>query len=132
MVMNKIIEATRGAVAPVYDCKRDIYPGFDSYSRKCNICIFFALVLAKFDGKWGTVYLNNRFPLPTLLHAGYSEKFKKYIKNIIRNTFGIFNGISSDINCFITIIHVAIINVFLTKGFDIKNSINGEFIHFHM
>ena len=28
----------------------------------------------EFGGKWGTEYLNTRFPLPILLRAGYSEK----------------------------------------------------------
>ena len=31
----------------------------------------------KFGGKWGTERLNNRFPLPTLLCAGYSVKLNK-------------------------------------------------------
>ena len=29
-----------------------------------------------FGGKWGTEFLNTRFPLPNLLCAGYSEKLK--------------------------------------------------------
>ena len=31
----------------------------------------------KFDEKWKTKCLKNRFPLPTLLYAGYSVKLKK-------------------------------------------------------
>ena len=68
--------------------------GFDPHSRRWNIYIhwyfqFFALVsrlsaalsLAiqhamppEFGRKWGTECLNTRFPLPTLLCAGYSVK----------------------------------------------------------
>ena len=68
--------------------------GFDHYSRRWNIYLnlyfhFFALVSRlssalssatqhamppEFGRKWGTECLNTRFPLPTLLCAGYSVK----------------------------------------------------------
>ena len=68
--------------------------GFDPHSRKINIYFnlyfhFFALVSSQsaalssatqhemppeLGGKWGTECLNTRFPLPTLLCAGYSVK----------------------------------------------------------
>ena len=67
---------------------------FDPHSRRWNIYLnlyfhFFALesrlnaalssatqhaMPPKFGRKWGTEYLNTRFPLPTLLCAGYSVK----------------------------------------------------------
>ena len=68
--------------------------GFDLHSRKRNIYLhlyfhFFAPVSRQsgvlsfatqhamppdLGGKWGTECLNTRFPLPTLLCAGYSVK----------------------------------------------------------
>ena len=65
--------------------------GFDPYSRRCNIYLnlyfhFLALVSrlsaaltqrampSKFGRKWVTECLNTRFPLNTLLCAGYSVK----------------------------------------------------------
>ena len=68
--------------------------GFDSHSRKWNLYLhlylnFFALVSRQsaalnsttqhtmppeLGGKWGTECLNTRFPLPSLLCAGYSVK----------------------------------------------------------
>ena len=37
----------------------------------------------EFGRKWGTECLNNRFPLPTLLYAGYSVKLIYYLFNVI-------------------------------------------------
>ena len=73
--------------------------GFDPHTRRWNIYLnlyfhFFALVSRtsaalssatqhavrpEFGRKWGTECLNTRFPLPTLLCAGYSVKLKKKI-----------------------------------------------------
>ena len=87
------IEAIRGAAARGVTVK-PTGCGFDAYSRRWNIYLnlyfhFFALVSRlsaalsyatqhamppEFGRKWGTEYLNTRFPLPTLLYAGYSVK----------------------------------------------------------
>ena len=91
---NKIakFEASRGAAARSVTVK-PTGCGFDPHWRRWNIYLnlyfhFFALVLRlsaalsfatqhamppEFGRKWGTEYLNNRFPLPTL-RAGYSVK----------------------------------------------------------
>ena len=73
--------------------------GFNHYSRKLNIYFhlyfhFFALVSRQssvlssatqhamppeLGGMWGTVCLNIRFPLPTLLCAGYRVKLKLFL-----------------------------------------------------
>ena len=37
----------------------------------------------EFGGKWGTEFLNTRFPLPTLLCAGYSVKLIMMMMTII-------------------------------------------------
>ena len=41
---------------------------------------------AEFGRKWGTEGLNTRFPLPTLLCAGYSEELFVLILNYLRDT----------------------------------------------
>ena len=82
--------------------------GFDPHSRRCNIYLnvyfhFFALVSRrsgalcsatqyamppKFVRKWETECLNTRFPLPTLLCAGYSVMLKKILlKEVEGNRF---------------------------------------------
>ena len=80
--------AARGVTVKPTGC------GFDPHSRRWNICLnlyfhFFALVSKlsaalssatqhamppEFSRKWGTECLNTRFPLATLLCAGYSVK----------------------------------------------------------
>ena len=87
------LEASRGARAQSVTVK-SIGCGFDTHSRKWNIYLhlyfhFFALVSRQstalssaiqhaippaLGGRWGTECLNTRFPLPTLLCAGYSVK----------------------------------------------------------
>ena len=37
----------------------------------CSVC-----KTSEVGGKWGTKYLNARFPLPILLCAGYNKKLK--------------------------------------------------------
>ena len=74
--------------------------GFDPYSRGWNVSLhlyfhFFALALRQIaavssaaqhtmppelGGKWGTVCLNTRIPLPTFLCAGYSVKLIYFLK----------------------------------------------------
>ena len=98
---NKPLEASRGAAAQRVTVK-PTGCGFDPHSRRWNIYLnlylhFFALVSRQsavlssatqhtmppeFGRKWGTECLNTRFPLPTLLCAGYSMKliFFKYSK----------------------------------------------------
>ena len=86
-------EAGRGAAAQGVTVK-PTGCGFDPHSRRWNIYLnlyfhFFALVSRlsaalssatqhtmspEFGRKWGTECLNTRFPLPTLLCAGYSVK----------------------------------------------------------
>ena len=103
--MNKKIEASRGAAArgvtvTTTGC------GFDPHSRRCNIYLnlyfhFCALVSRlsaalssatqhamppEFVRKWGTECLITRFPLLTLLCAGYS------VKLIIKNYEKIFKS----------------------------------------
>ena len=89
-------EASRGAAAQIVIVKLTGY-GFDPHSGRWNIYLnlyfnFLALVSRlsaglssatqhamppEFGRKWGTECLNTRFPLPTLLCAGYSVKLKK-------------------------------------------------------
>ena len=92
----KVKEACRGARAQsvtVEPTGCEFYP----HSRRCNFYLklyfhFFALVSRQsaalssatqhtippeFGRKWGTECLNTRFPLPTLLGAGYSVKLKE-------------------------------------------------------
>ena len=38
----------------------------------------------EFDGKWGTGYLNTRFPLPTLLCAGYMHAIHKHEADFLK------------------------------------------------
>ena len=86
-------ETSRGAAARSVTVK-PTGCGFDPHSRRRNIYLylyfhFFALVSRlnaalssvtqhamppEFGRKWGTECLNTRFPLPTLLCAGYSVK----------------------------------------------------------
>ena len=88
-----IFEARRGAGAQSVTVK-PTGCGFDPHSKRWNIYLnlyfhFFALVSTtsaalnsatqnaippEFGRKWGTEYLNTRFPLPTLQCAGYSVK----------------------------------------------------------
>ena len=90
---NNFFEASRGTAARSVTVK-PTGCGFDPHSRRCNIYLnlyfhFLALVSrtsaalssttqqampAEFGRKWGTECLNTRFPLPTLLCAGYSVK----------------------------------------------------------
>ena len=85
--------ASRGAAARGVTVKPTAC-GFDPHSRRWNIYLnlyfhFFALVSRlsavlssvtqhamppEFGRKWGTECLNTKFPLPTLLCAGYSVK----------------------------------------------------------
>ena len=77
------------------DCKSGNC-GFDPHSAKLNINLKFIFPLLRFTlqraalisaaqhamppesgEKWGMECLNSRFPLPTLLCAGYSVKLKK-------------------------------------------------------
>ena len=100
IIENEFIEASRGAAARGVSVKLTGC-GFDPHSRRWNIYLnlyfhFFALVSRlsaalssatqhamppEFGRKWGTQCHNTKFPLPTLLHAGYSVKLKK---NILR------------------------------------------------
>ena len=90
---KKKIEASRGAAARCVTVN-STGCGFDPHSRRWNIYlnlyfVFFGLVLRlsaalssatqhamppEFGRKWGKVCLIARFPLPTLLCAGYSVK----------------------------------------------------------
>ena len=88
-----MIEASRSAGAQSVT-EKSTGCGFDPHSRKLNIYLhlyfhFFALVSrqnaelssaiqhvmpTELGGKWKTECLKTRFPLPTLLYAGYSVK----------------------------------------------------------
>ena len=47
--------------------------------------------LEKISEKWGTECLKTRFPLPTLLCAGYSVKLKNvYLHEILKNSLKVF------------------------------------------
>ena len=101
-------EANRGARTQSVTVK-STGCGFDSHSRKWNIYLhfyfhFFALVSREsaalssatqwatppeLGGKWGTESLNTRFPLPTLLRAGYSVKLIFLFRNIFKLPFTI-------------------------------------------
>ena len=52
---------------------------------------------SEFGGKWGTECLNTKFPLLTLLSAGYSVKLKKKTIHKILECFRIFErgGVSN-------------------------------------
>ena len=39
----------------------------------------------EFCGKWGTVCLNTKFPMPALLYAGYSVKLILYTMTLLLN-----------------------------------------------
>ena len=86
--------AGRGAGAQVYDCKRDrlwvwfpleemkylIFPfSSDVKQSEALISVTQHEMPAVFGEKWETKCLYTRFPLPTLLCAGYSVTYKKYI-----------------------------------------------------
>ena len=93
LLWNMSIEAGGGAGAQSVTVK-PTGCGFDSHSRRWNIYLnlyinFFALVLRQsaalssatrhamppeLGRKWGTEWLNTRFPLSTQLYAGYSVK----------------------------------------------------------
>ena len=102
LCMNYIlyVYASRGAAVRSVTVK-PTGCGFDPHSRRWNVYLnlyfhFFALVSRltatqnaippEFGRKWGTECLNNRFPLPTLLCAGYSVKLIWFIC-IILNIF---------------------------------------------
>ena len=87
------VEASRGAVGQSVTVKLTVC-GFNPHSRRCNVYLnlyfhFFALVSRQSSAlsfasqhamppesgrKWGAECLNTRFPLPTMLCAGYSVK----------------------------------------------------------
>ena len=79
--MVYLFEASRGVGARQYDCKRDCTPsGFDFHSGKLNILHFYFFALAwkqratLSSENREQFFLNTRFPLRTLLCAGYSVK----------------------------------------------------------